>query len=301
MRRRDLLLAPFARAGRDSYVLVHEHVMVDFVGAEAVRPGRYEAEEVFQRALPKLEEVKRLGCGRLLECTPNYLGRDARLMRRLEEASGVEIWTNTGLYGAAGHKYVPKFAWEESAEQLARRWVQEWRRGVEGVKPRFIKSGVNKGPLDEMDRKLTRAAALTVKETGLTAAIHTGDGKAAEEEAEIFEKERVSLGKLVWVHAQNERDGAVHERMARAGAWVEFDGVNERSADWHRECVGRLAERGLIGRVLISQDSGWYRVGEPGGGEYRGYGWMLTDFLPTLERAWVRTLMVENPRRAFGR
>lgn len=305
MRRRELLAgalgAGVARAaGVPGSILVHEHVMVDFIGADKIAPGRYDADEVFRIAKSKIEEVKALGCVRLIECTPNYIGRDARLTRRLQEATGVEVWTNTGLYGAAAHKYVPKFAYEETAEQLARRWVKEARDGVDGVKPRFVKSGVNKGPLDEIDRKLVRAAAMTSRETGLPVAIHTGDGKAAIEEAEIFDRERAALGKLIWVHAQSEKDHAIHEKMARAGAWVEFDGVNARSAAWHEECLRFMAEKGLLGRTLVSQDSGWYRVGEPGGGQYNGYTYLYTDFVPRLEERWVKTLLVENPRAAFS-
>ena len=72
-------------------MLVHEHVLVDFVGADQIRSGRYDRNEVSRIALPKLEEVKRLGCGRLLECTPNFLGRDPELLARLSDAAGVEI------------------------------------------------------------------------------------------------------------------------------------------------------------------------------------------------------------------
>jgi phosphotriesterase-related protein len=41
-------------------------------------------------------------------------------------------------------------------------------------------------------------------------------------------------------------------------------------------------------------------VGEPGGGEYNGYTYLYTDFLPRLEEAWVTRLMLENPVEAFG-
>jgi phosphotriesterase-related protein len=89
--------------------------------------------------------------------------------------------------------------------------------------------------------------------------------------------------------------------MARAGAWVEFDGIGPKSADWHLECVRFMQSKGLLNRTLISQDSGWYRVGEPAGGEYRGYTYIYTDFLPRLDAGWITPLMWENPRRAFGR
>jgi phosphotriesterase-related protein len=299
MTRRSLLTLLSAAAPRS--ILVHEHVMVDFIGADRIAPSRYDPEDVFRAALPKLREIVQLGCRRLIECTPNYLGRDPRLLTRLAKAAGLEIWTNAGLYGAGNFKYLPGFASEESAAQLAQRWIAEFRQGVDGVKPRFIKIGVNKGPLHPLDRKLVHAAALCSKATGLTIAVHTGDGKAALDELEILKSEGLNLAKWVWVHAQNEKDPAVHEAVARAGGWVEFDGINSRGADWHLECVRHMAKAGLLGRVLLSQDSGWYRVGEPGGGQYNGYSYIYTDFLPRLEAAWIPRLMWENPRAAFGR
>jgi len=33
---------------------MHEHVMVDFTGADHIAPGRYDPEEVFRKALPHL-------------------------------------------------------------------------------------------------------------------------------------------------------------------------------------------------------------------------------------------------------
>lgn len=287
-----------AFAGETASVLVHEHVMVDFAGADQIRPGRYDRDEVFRTACPKLEELRRMGCRRLLECTPNFLGRDPELLARLAGATGIEIWTNTGLYGAADHKYVPAFARSESAAQLARRWVAEAR---ERWRPRFIKIGVNRGPLDELDRKLVRAAAITSRETGLTIASHTGDGTAALEQLEIIASERLNPAKFVWVHAQNERDHSIHEKVAKAGAWVEFDGIGPKSAGYHLECVRFLAAKGLLRRALVSQDSGWYHGGEAGGGEFRGYTYLYTDFLPRLDAAQVPVLMWENPRKAFGK
>jgi len=61
---------------------------------------------------------------------------------------------------------------------------------------------------------------------------------------------------------------------------------------------------GHLGRVLISQDAGWYNVGEPGGGNFRGYDTLFTEFLPALRKAGaseddIHTLLVRNPRQAL--
>jgi len=49
--------------------LPHEHVLVDFIGADSVSRDRYNPEEVFKVALPYLKEIKELGCQTFIECT----------------------------------------------------------------------------------------------------------------------------------------------------------------------------------------------------------------------------------------
>ncbi len=295
---------PLRRLGR---TLVHEHVLVDFIGADQIGPGRYDPEEAFSTILPQLQELKAAGCETLVECTPAFLGRDPELLLRLSAASGLNIITNTGLYGAAKNKYTPRFAYSETAEQLAARWVKEFEDGIppDGIRPGIIKIGVNSGLLSEIDAKLVVAAAITHQRTGLTIASHTGDGTAALAEITLITEQRVHPSAFIWVHAQNEPDPRVHRHAAELGAWVEFDGIGPTSIEQHVDLVLAMKRAGYLGRVLISQDAGWYHVGEPGGGNYRGYATLFTDFLPALRKARlteneIRTLIVDNPQRMLS-
>lgn len=287
---------------------MHEHVLVDFIGAAQVSPSRYDADAAFQAVLPHLQAVRRLGCRTLVECTPAYLGRDPRLLRRLSEASELHVLTNTGYYGAANDKHLPAHAFTETAEQLAARWIRESERGIDGtaIKPGFMKIGVDQSPLSAVDAKLVRAAALTHRETGLPIASHTGSGAAALEELDLVEREGVKASAFIWVHAQSERDATFHARAARRGAWVEFDGVSPASVTRHVELVRLMKAQGLLERVLLSHDAGWYRVGEPGGGQFRPYDTLFTTLIPALTAAGVtdaevRQLIVAHPRQALAR
>lgn len=171
--------------------LTHEHILVDFIGADSIHSGRWNKDEVVQKMLPYLLEAKKLGCQTFVDCTPDYLGRDVVLLQELSKLSGVNILTNTGLYGASDNKYLPQFAYDESATQLAKRWINEWENGIYGtdVRPGFIKIGVNGNRLSEMHSKLVSAAAKTHLETGLVIVSHTGPAYLAHEQLAVLKNE----------------------------------------------------------------------------------------------------------------
>ena len=289
------------------FVLPHEHVLVDFVGAAEVSPARYDADAAFAKIKPFLDEARVLGCATLFECTPAYLGRDVRLFVRLSEATRLHLVTNTGYYSARQHKFLPEHATRENADALAARWLREWRDGIDGtdVRPGFIKLGFDAGPMNDVRINLVRAAARTHRESGLTIAAHTGDDVAALAQVELLREERVQPAAWIWVHAQNVRDEATLEKLARAGAWLSFDGIAPRSLTRHVQLVVKMKQRGLLAHVLISHDAGWYRPGEADGGAYRGYDVLFRAFLPALQKEGftpqeIDQLTVTNPARAFA-
>jgi phosphotriesterase-related protein len=288
-------------------VLMHEHVMVDFVGAAKVSRSRYDADEVMRVALPHLKEAHELGCRTLVECTPAFLGRDAALLQRLSQESGLRIIANTGYYGAAADKHLPAHAFRESAGELAQHWIDEHERGIDdtGILPGILKIGVDPGDLSDIDRKLVQAAAIAHKATGLPIASHTVDGTAAHQSLDVLDAAGVPAGAYIWVHAQNEGDDALLKGAAKRGAWVEFDGIGPDSVDRHVQLVKMMAEADHLGRVLVSHDAGWYHVGESGGGTFRPFDTVFRRFVPAireaLNEAAVTRLLVTNPASALAR
>ena len=287
--------------------LPHEHLLVDFVPVAEQTGERYDPNEAFEVILPYLEQLVALGCQTLIDATPEYLGRDVRLLERLSRAADLHIVTNTGYYGAREDQHIPPHAEVEDARALAQRWVAEWRSGIAGttVKPGFMKIGVDAAPLEPLDRKLVRAAAKAHLQTGLTIAAHTGPAEGAFEELEILAEEGVRPEAWIWVHAQNEQDEDAHVRAASLGGWVEFDGVSAETAERHADLVANMHDAGLLHRVLVSHDAGWYSVGEPGGGRFRSFDALFTEFIPALrERGFsneeIDQLIVKNPASAFA-
>lgn len=291
------------------FVLTHEHILVDFIGADQVSKDRYGEDDAFEVILPYLQQAKELGCQTFVECTPSYIGKDAALVKRLSQATGLYMLTNTGYYGAADDKYVPAHAYEETEDELADRWVMEWDGGIEGtdVRPGFIKIGVDRASLSEIDEKLVRAAARTHLRTGLTIMSHTGYGIPAHEEIAVLKEEGVDARAWIWTHAQNEKDNEQHKKAAQEGAWIAFDGVNANEKRLERDVahLKAMKEYGLLDHVLLSHDAGWYRPGEPNGGKFRSFVDLFETVLPALKengftQKEIDLMTLENPQRAFA-
>ncbi len=296
---------PSARLGN---TLIHEHFLVDFIGADKISFDRWNRAEVVEKVLPYLLEAKQAGVKSVFDCTPDFLGRDVVLLKMLSERSGIQIITNTGYYGAVGNKYLPQWALSETAEQLAKRWINEYKKGLTGtsVKPGFIKIGVDShGPLSELHKKLVQAAAITHLKTGLTICSHTGPARASLEQLEILQKMGVHPKAFVWVHAQNESDKSNHVKAAQLGAWVSLDGIGWGDFDTYTDSIVRLKNENLLDRVLISHDAGWYKPGEPSGGEFKGYTNIFNELLPRLRQKGFtesdfEMLLLTNPAEAMS-
>lgn len=287
--------------------LIHEHLLVDFIGADKISSDRWSRAEVTKEVLPFLIEAKAAGVRTMFDCTPAFLGRDCALLLQICEESGIQIVTNTGYYGAVQNKYLPHWAFAETADQLATRWVNEFEDGIDGtnVRPGFIKISVDSSdPLSDIHQKLVRAAARTHLRTGLTICSHTGPALAAFQEMEIVQSEGVHPSAFVWVHAQAEKEKSFHAKAATLGAWISLDGIGWGDFDNYAESILKLKSQKLLHRVLISHDAGWYRPKETNAG-FVGYTNIFNELWPRLqENGFTKTdwqqLLILNPAKAFA-
>ena len=287
--------------------LTHEHILVDFIGADSINESRWNKTIVVEKVLPYLKEIKRLGCQTFVDCTPAYLGRDPEILKRLADSTGLNIITNTGYYGANKNKYVTSFAKEESVDQLAARWILEWENGINGtgIKPGFIKIAVERDSLSDFHKKLVTAAARTHLKTGLTIASHTGPAVLAFQQLTILEKEGVAPDAFIWVHASNEKDHQKIIDAARIGAWISFDKLNDNNVKEIMLLVKMMKQNNLLEKVLVSHDAGWYDPSKENGGPFRGYTTLFEKLVPAMEEEKftekeIRQLLVINPARAFA-
>jgi phosphotriesterase-related protein len=283
--------------------LPHEHLFSIF-GADAAESARYDTAALLEAVVPYLKGLRKLGCATIFDATAAWFGRDPKLLKTISDKTGVKLVTNTGYYAAAGDRYVPKHAFEETEDQIAARWVREWKEGIAGtgIRPGFMKLGVDASPLSAIDRKLLVAAARAHLQTGLTIAVHTGgDASAASEQMAILKREGVSPEAWIWVHAHAVKDKLSLLEAAREGAWLEFDGLEPSTVERHLELYRLMRENKLLGRVLLSHDGNSFRCcARPP----KAYDALFNAFLPMLRSQKVaedeiRQVTVANPASAF--
>ncbi len=146
-------------------------------------------------------------------------------------------------------------ALSEDAGQIAARWLAEWSGGIAGtgLRPGFIKFGVDSGPLSALDRKLVQAAARAHRRCGLTLAVHTGGNPGAiSDQLAILRTEGVAPQALVWIHANQCSDDAAVLAAASAGAWISLDGLAADTLDRHSALCPVLQGAGRLSQTLLS-------------------------------------------------
>lgn len=285
--------------------LSHEHILVDFIGADKISQDDYDHDVVINAMLPYLNKLKKHKVKYFVDATPQFLGRDPRLLKSLSEASGINIITNTGLYGARQNKFIPEYAYNLSADELAEKWIMEFEKGIgkTGIRPGFIKISVDASDqLDPMHEKIVRAAARTHLATGLTIASHTGKAIGLWPQLKILQEEGVSPSAFIWVHAQNETDADAYIRAANTGCWISLDGLGWKT-DIYVQKLKQAKESKYLDQVLISHDAGWF---DPQKKEQsiKPYTNIFLELIPELEKGGfsrndIRSLLSANPANAF--
>ncbi|MDQ1296465.1 MAG: Aryldialkylphosphatase, partial [Bacteroidota bacterium] len=301
--------------GKLGITLEHEHILVDFIGADSTGYFRWNRDSVIEKILPLVLEAKRKGVKTFIDCTPAFLGRDPWLLKKLSGKSGMIFITNTGYYGSGKNKYIPGSFYNENSETIAAKWISEFENGIEKsrVKPGFIKIAVeNDSVISQEHRKIVVAAGLTHLKTGMVIASHTGPEHLAFEQLESLRELGVNPSSFIWVHAQRGTMKGVID-AARQGAWISFDNFRHRpslepgstySTEWYADRILEMRDNGLLNKVLLSHDSGWYQPGKPGGGKINGYTDIFDYLIPELKRrgftaADIDQIMSKNPAEAF--
>ncbi|MEK7720554.1 MAG: phosphotriesterase [Bacteroidota bacterium] len=296
-------------ASRMGITLPHEHVLFDLAMIDSIGFHKYNKDSVIRRMLPLFEELKPFKVQTFVDGTPEFMGRDPKLLADLSRKTGINIITNVGWYAADNGRHLPREIKDMSAEEIALIWIGEAKNGIgnTGIKPGVISIAIDSIGLSENDKKLVAAACITHLETGLTIMSHTGAAAGAYAQLKILEKYGVDPSAFIWLHAMEEASRSKVLTIAEKGVWIAFDGVMPEMEPSVRisEMVKYMKSIRRLDHVLLSHDAGGYQPGLPGGGNFRSYSELFGSFKLLLlsegiTQEELNQMEVKNPAAAFG-
>ncbi|WP_339705117.1 hypothetical protein [uncultured Kriegella sp.] len=283
--------------------LTHEHIMSNY-GKAITATSTYDSLKLFEQVIPYVKRLKALGVQSIFDCTTAYFGRRSDLLEIISDATGVQIITNTGFYGAANDRYIPEFAYTATAKSISEIWIDEFENGIDGthIKPGFIKMAFDDGkPPSAIDQKLFEAGMLTHLSTGLTMAVHTGNNREALNlQIDLLNAHNIDPSAWIWTHANKVEDDTILIDLAAKGAWISLDGVKASNTKEYLKRLKLFKQKKLLHKVLLSHDGN----GFPSGGAIRDFNAIFENLIPEmLENGFteddINQILVENPKEAF--
>lgn len=289
--------------------LSHDHLLLDPRRPQNFAGTDYESilddEEL---AVDEVILFKSAGGGTICDPTNEGLSRDPAALKRISEATGVNILMGSGWYR---QDVYPSCVYERSVGWLADHLVADLTQGADGtdVRAGFIgEIGTERGYISPAQERVFRAAARASKTTGCPIMTHTTHwGELAIEQLDLLQEEGIDPSRIIVSHLGDRPRMRGLVEIARRGAWMSIDNLGAFTEylplEVRADNVVGLWEAGYGGQILLGNDvCALHQLSFYGGG---GYGHVLTAFVPLLRDRGltdeeIDRMLVTNPGRAYA-
>ena len=286
--------------------MVHEHLMVDAWDMWPVPNYSLIVDDV-DLVTEEVQAFRAAGGNSIVDVTNIGLGRDPLALKRISQATGVQIVMGCGWYR---ERVYPTYIQEKSADELAALLVAEITNGVDGtgIRPGIIgEIGTERKFITPAQERVLRAVARAHLQTGAPISTHTTHwGELALEQLDILEEEAVNPRHVIIGHLGDRRDISMLLPIAERGAFLGIDNIgyhDYQKEERRAQNVIELIETGYRSQVLLSMDIATLNDLQSYGG--KGFDYLLLKFIPLLRDLGatdedVQALLVENPQRALA-
>ncbi len=255
--------------------LIHEHFVFGYPGYQGdVTLGRFNEEEALAAAVGAARQMMSFGVKTVVDPTPNECGRNPLFLKKVSEASGLQIICATGYY-YEGEGAPPYFKLRQglgtAEEEIYEMFKKEITEGIAGtgIKPGIIKLASSKDEITEYEKMFFRAAARVQKETGIVILTHTQEGTMGPEQARMLIELGVDPSKIIIGHMCGNTNPDYHKEVLDMGVRIGFDRFGIQvlvGAPFDHERIQTLMtllDEGYEDQILLSHDSIIVWLGRP--------------------------------------
>jgi phosphotriesterase-related protein len=286
--------------------MVHEHLIVDAWGMWPVPNYSLIVDDV-DLVTEEVQAYRAAGGVSIVDVTNIGLGRDPLALRRISQATGVQLVMGCGWYR---ERVYPTYIQEKSADELAAMLVSEITEGVDGtgIRPGIIgEIGTERKFITPAQERVFRAVARAHLQTGAPISTHTTHwGELALEQLDLLEEEGVDPHHVIIGHLGDRRDISMLLPIAERGAFLGIDNIgyhDYQKEERRAQNVVELIEAGFRSQALLSMDIATLNDLHSYGG--KGFDYLLLKFIPLLREFGateedVQVLLIANPQRALA-
>src|SRR3954463_12872253 len=254
-------------AGELGTTLIHEHlrnadeaVHNQWPQVGAVKeepPHEVSSDEVLDIAVREAKAAVDLGIKTIGEPTAMFLGRDVNFMKRVSEATDLQVIPCTGIYT---YDHLPQFFMNRDPDQIAEFFVADIEEGIQGtdIKAAFIKCAADEPGVNENIEKIHRAAARASLRTGAPIMAHSRPAsETGPRQIEILLEEGVAPEKIQIAHTGDTDDLGYIEGLLEKGVYIGLDRYGWNlflPVDQRNTTTLELLNRGYVERMFLSQD-----------------------------------------------
>jgi len=256
-------------------------------------------------ATEELNFFKRAGGNTMVDASLPGIGRDPQALKRISEATGLNIVMGTGFYVGETH---PGYLDSMSDEEIAQLMINELETGVDGICAGYIgEIGISE-IFDDKERRVLRAAAIASLKTGAAINVHinpwTTNGVEA---ADILLNSGVAPQKICISHIDVENRIEYIYELLKKGVYVEFDNFGKeyyirrevRNSGYglfvhdtdRVTLLKKMIDDGYLRQILLSCDLCLKNLMHCYGGW--GYDHVLTNIVPMMQDEGITDEQIE--------
>jgi phosphotriesterase-related protein len=272
-----------------------------------------------EKSAAELELYYAAGGRAITDAQPLGCGREADMLERISQNSGVHIIASTGFHKLAMY---PESHWMHSSgeDDLTQLFISELDRGMylDGDS-RFpqrqgramagqIKTAIDTEGLSPRYQKLFSAAAEAAKAADCALMAHIEQNTDPRPLAAFLAKQGLDGNRLIFCHLDRAiADINIHKEICQQGIYLEYDTIGRpKYHDDEKEAaiIYELVQSGYEKQLLLSLDTTRARLASYGGSP--GLTHILKSFIPLLlarefTEAHIKRFFIENPARVFAR
>jgi phosphotriesterase-related protein len=269
---------------------------------------KYQEEDIrldMNYIMPILLDIKARGGKGIVETSPPIGGQNVKLLKELSERADMHIISCTGwnltkqLYDVFAMHF---------EEQLANRWIKDFKEGldtIDGViiRPGHIKLLLDRGVLSKVDKAMLTAAVKASKETGMPIHCHILEAKMVHEVIAVLDKENADYHKFLWAHADEEAHKKTVKLAAEKGMWIGIDNIRKGTSPEKFELLSYIRSIGYGHKVLLSQDYDFYSEAKISVEDHPCTA-IFDEFIPYctengIDKQEIMRIMTENPANFY--